>query len=115
MQPRAILPKMIKVILVVLTIGLISPAGAVMAGQNDVPLPAHYPEEFTAVGCIEKIGSDGILMADKDIRFAHKAKFYIRENPNPVSLRNFRAGRKVGLVINSQQQIVSMWYLSRCR
>lgn len=112
---RAMIPNMIKVMLVVLTISLFCLVGPGIAGQKGTPMPAHYPEQFTAVGCIDRMDDDFIVVDDLAIKYANKAKFYISENPNPVSLKYFRAGRKVGLVFNSNHQIESMYFLGKCR
>jgi hypothetical protein len=115
MQKRAKISYSIKCVLALAIISISWPAGQCLAGKDEIPLPAHYPEEFNIVMCIERVDSDRILMGDSLYKYAHKVKYYVPETPEPTSRSRFRPGRKVGLVLNSRNQVESMWYIERCR
>jgi len=104
-----------KCLLVVVAAGFFWSAGVCFAGKEQVPLPAHYPREFSVVDCIERIGADEVLMGDSVYKFARRATFHTPESSEPVSRARFREGRRVGLLINSKYEIESMWYLDNCR
>ena len=68
--------KLLKNVLLVTAICLVWPAGSCLAGPEEVPLPAHYPEAFTIVNCIERVDSDKILLGDSLYKYAQKIKYY---------------------------------------
>jgi hypothetical protein len=107
--------KMMNWALLIIAFLLFGPAGACLAGKQEKPLPAHYPEEFSFVNCIERVDAGEILMGDSLYKLAYKVRYYVPESIEPTSRSRFRPGRAVGVVLNARDEIESMWYLGLCR
>ena len=111
MNPKKMRPVLLKICMAVILVSLAWPGFAAKKPKN---LPSFYPPEFTWVGCIDHITSRFVVIDDYQYRFALGVTFNTPKAPD-TSRTWFRPGRKVGIVLNSEKQIESIWYLKRCK
>ena len=114
MRPVKLRRILLKVGLGLLLLGLAWPVGGSLASGKSKDLPVHYPAEFTWVGCIDHIKANRVVIDDYLYRFAPYVTFHTPKTPDATRAW-FRIGRQVGIVLNSEKQIESMWYLKKCK
>lgn len=88
-------------------------AGVGSTGSNSeggVGLPKHYPDQFSGFGRIDRIASDEIVIDDLLYRLASSVTYHTPTRTN-ASRSWFRTGNLVGFVLNSEQEIVSLWLI----
>lgn len=104
----------LKIGLVLLLIGILLPAVSALAQQNAKKMPAYYPAVFSGQGCINQIVAKKVVIDDRLYKLSTDVSFNTPKMQN-ASRSWFRPGRLVGFVINSENEIESLWYIQRCR
>jgi hypothetical protein len=84
------------------------------AQEKQLRLPAYYPETFSGQGCIDRITADKVVIDDRLFKFSSDVTFHTPEMEN-VSRSRLRPGSRVGFVKNSDNKVVSLWYLQSCK
>ena len=54
-------------------------------------------------------GSDTIVLGDMGFKIADDAKFYASDKRTAISLSQFEEGDWVGLIVNSNHEVIEMW------
>ncbi len=104
-----------KIAMVVIVIAMVCPPAPIFAGQKAKPLPAFYPKKFTFTGCLQRIRANEAVISDGLLKFAPGVTFNTFKAKN-TGRSWFKPGRRVGVIVNANHKIESMWYLSRkCR
>jgi predicted PurR-regulated permease PerM len=105
---------LLKIGLVLLLIVILLPTVLGSARQSAKKLPAHYPETFSGQGCIDQIAAQAVVINDRLYKLSADVTFNTLKM-QAASRSWFRPGRLVGFVINSENEIESLWYIQRCR
>ncbi len=79
------------------------------AASEFPPIHPGYPSEYDAVGVVDNVGSDYIVINDSAFRFTKNAAF---NGPNgSVHRGSFQPGDKVGVILTDKHQIASLWLM----
>ena len=105
-------PIVLKLAMVLVLTAIVWPAASGFAGRKATQLQGYYPAEFTFSGCIQRIRANDVVIDDSLLKFAPGATFNTLKAED--SGRSwFKPGRKVGVVVNEDHKIESLWY-QRC-
>ena len=76
----------------------------------DSPQYRGYPKRFVGWGEIHRIGSNDIVIDDKQYNFAPRVTYHTTRSSN-VSKSHFSVGQVVGFITDSSGEIKSLWQL----
>ena len=102
--------------LVLLLVGIIWSTGSGLLSEGHAAgriLPAHYPDQFSGHGCINRIKDNEVVIDDRLYRFAPDATYHTLTDQYTTRSR-FRVGTQAGFVKNDQNKIESLWYIDKC-
>ena len=114
MQPAKKSYACLKIGMVLLLVGILLPAALGSARQSTKKMPRHYPAVFSGQGCIDQIAAQAVVIDDHLYKLCSQVTFNTPKMKN-ASRSWFRSGRQVGFVTNSKNEIVSLWYIRKCR
>ena len=102
---------------IIFLVALILPSGTCYAerkSKGEWILPDGYPEGFDGWGCIDKISDDEIVIDDTSMRLSRIVDYNIPEADYKPK-RYFKKGILSGYMVNSQNEIVSLLYIMKCK
>jgi len=104
----------LKIGLVLLLAGILLPAALGSARQDTTTMPHYYPSAFSGLGCIDRLGPQEVVIDDRLYKLCPEVSFNTPKMKN-ASRCWFHSGSLVGFVANSNNEIVSLWYIRKCR
>lgn len=85
-------------------------AGICCAQDPERALPVYYPEQFNAIGSIDRIGEDEIVISDILYRFSFTVTYHtLTKMYAPKEL--FSTGSRVGVMIDPKHEVTFLWLL----
>jgi hypothetical protein len=100
--------------LVLFIVGMVIPCSFAQAQSRlvkpEMVFPEHYPYGFHGMGYIGMIGQDQIVIDDKGFALSPDVTYHTLEIEN-ASSAFFRAGQRVGYLLDSEGKIKSLWMI----
>ena len=105
---------------IIFTPGISLHAGSVPSRSNgpsvtnvgERPVHPGYPEIFDFIGRVDRIANGEAVISDSLYRVSSSASYHAPGPSNALRSR-FRAGDRVGCLINADDEIESIWLISR--
>jgi hypothetical protein len=85
-------------------------SGVSYAQNPEQKFPDYYPEKFNAVGNIDRIAEDEIVIGDTLYRLSPSATYHT-PSIRDASKVLFPVGSLVGFITNSEQVVTSLWLI----
>jgi len=80
-------------------------------GQDaDRNVPDHYPDTFEAIGTIDRITNDEIVIGDTLYRLSPSVTYHT-PTIEDASKHLFSVGSLVGFLINNKREVTSLWLI----
>ena len=73
---------------------------------------AQAKEGDLQIDVIAESDADTIVLSDSVFKIADDAVFYASDKRSPISFSQFKEGDWVGIIVNSNHEIVEMWLSS---
>ena len=86
------------------TLWTVPNATAEMIHTDEGVIITHYPDKFDKVGKLIGIDNEGIVIDDIFIPFSKYTRFMLPQREY-ATVRNFKKGQKVGLLIGEDQKV----------
>jgi len=77
-------------------------------------LPSHYPDKFSGLGHVDRIGKNEIVIDDSLHPLASYVTYATATSKHGAS-GDFRVGDYVGFVTNADKEITSIWMITKKR
>ena len=97
-------------IIMVLVSGTMMDISGVQAGEIP-PLYPGYPDEYDIKGVVDAVRSDHFIIDDSTYGFTTSSTFH--SPGGKVDFSTIKPGNKVGLVLDGERLIVSLWLMER--
>jgi len=101
--------------LVLISAGICTPAVAGVGGQKikgEWILPEYYPQGFDGYGYVNRIVATEVVIDDSIYRLS-PAVTYSTLSSVMATIGDFVEGDLVGYLINSEQEIISLWLIKK--
>jgi hypothetical protein len=89
-----------------------SPSAAPSLGDGETPLYNGYPKRFDGGGYIDRLSREVIVIDDSNYRLASEVTFNKPTSKN-TSSSSFKEGDFVGILVNSNGEVVSVWLIQK--
>ncbi len=78
--------------------------------DSDKKFPDYYPEKFNAIGNIDRIAQDEIVIGDTLYRLSPNATYHTPTSRDASKVL-FSVGSLVGFITNSAREVTSLWLI----
>ena len=75
-------------------------------------MPRHYPHGFHEMGVIDRITDEQVVIDEQLMKLALSVEYNTPTEKN-TSKEFFKPGKRVGYLLNSRNEIRSMWLIER--
>ncbi len=76
----------------------------------DRTFPDYYPEKFNAIGIIDRIAEDEIVIGDTLYRLSPNTTYHTPTNRDASNVL-FPVGSLVGFITTSEREVTSLWLI----
>lgn len=83
-----------------------------VVAAEEPPMYKGYPMHFDKMGYLDQIQSQSVTIEDASHGFAYDAGFYMPKIAH-VSYSSFKPGDYVGILLNDEGKIKSLWLIKR--